>query len=117
LSLILQFLFLTLCICLQNYTAFTLASLMVQKGLFKEVHIKFLIVGHTHCSIDQYFSVIARALNRCSYIASPLALETVWSTAFNGDEMGRLNPLVIRKIDAVYDLKSLFMMLFMISKD
>lgn len=92
----------------QNYTVFTLVSLMVQKGFFKAVHINFLIVGHTHCSIDQYFSVVARALHRCSYIASPLALETVWSTAFTGDDKGRLNPLVIRKIDAVYDLKAEF---------
>lgn len=90
---------------LQNHTVFTFVSLMVQKGFFKEVHINFLIVGHTHCSIDQYFSVIARALHRCSYIASPLAMETVWAAAFTGDEMGRLNPLNIRKVDAVYDLK------------
>lgn len=92
----------------QNYTVFTFASLMVQKGFFKEVHINFLIVGHTHCSIDQYFSVVARALHRCSYIASPLAMEKVWSTAFTGDEMGRLNPLITRKLDAVYDLKEAF---------
>lgn len=81
---------------------------MVQDGLFEEVHINFLIVGHTHCSIDQYFSVIARALNRQVFIASPLGLEEVWSRAFNGDEYGRKNPLLITKINDVFDLKAAF---------
>jgi hypothetical protein len=67
-----------------------------------------LIVGHTHCSIDQYFSVIARALNRQVFIASPLGLEEVWSRAFNGDEYGRKNPLFIKKIEDVFDLKAGF---------
>ena len=34
----------------------------------------FLIVGHTHASIDQYFSVIAKAIRNSHFIGTPVAL-------------------------------------------
>jgi hypothetical protein len=70
--------------------------------------VNFLIVGHTHCSIDQYFSVIARAINRSAFIASPLGMEAVWGEAFTNDTKMRKNPKITRKIDAVYDCKAAF---------
>jgi hypothetical protein len=36
-------------------------SLLIELYAFDEIEIAFLIVGHTHASIDQYFSVIAEA--------------------------------------------------------
>jgi hypothetical protein len=83
--------------------------MLVQESIFEEVHINFLIVGHTHCSIDQYFSVIARAINRSAFIASPLGMEAVWSNAFTHDSKGRKNPKIIRKLDAIYDCKRAFL--------
>jgi hypothetical protein len=83
--------------------------MLVQDCIFEEVHVNFLIVGHTHCSIDQYFSVIARAINRSAFIASPLGMESVWGQAFTHDSKGRKNPKVTRKLDAIYDCKSAFL--------
>jgi hypothetical protein len=80
----------------------------VERSIFEEVHINFLIVGHTHCSIDQYFSVIAHARTRQSFIASPLAIEEVWLHAFNEDTEGRKNPRIVSKIEDVYDVKAAF---------
>jgi hypothetical protein len=83
--------------------------MLVQACLFEEVHVNFLIVGHTHCSIDQYFSVIARAINRSAFIASPLGMESVWSNASTHDSKGRKNPKITRKLDAIYDCKRAFL--------
>lgn len=83
--------------------------MLVQDCIFDEIHINFLIVGHTHCSIDQYFSVIARAINRSAFIASPLGMEVVWGQAFTNDSKGRKNPKITRKLDAVYDCKRDFL--------
>ena len=35
---------------------------LVEQGVFKKVKLSFLLVGHTHEDIDQYFSVIARKI-------------------------------------------------------
>jgi len=37
----------------------------------------FLIVGHTHCVIDQYFSVISRKIFNAEFIATPHALHAL----------------------------------------
>ena len=40
----------------QNRYLFAYAHMLVDMGLFQEVEINFLPVGHTHCDIDQLFS-------------------------------------------------------------
>ena len=47
---------------------FSDCSLLVETGLLDEIYVNFLIVGHTHISIDQYFSVLSRAINRAEFI-------------------------------------------------
>jgi hypothetical protein len=42
-------------------------SYFVLAKVFKKVTLNFLIVGHTHEDIDQYFSTIARRLNKLVY--------------------------------------------------
>jgi len=49
-------------------------SLLVESFSFDVVHVNFLIVGHTHSSIDQYFGVLTGAIKQTHYIASPLSL-------------------------------------------
>ena len=44
---------------------------------FDQVIMHFLVVGHTHCVIDQYFSVISRKIYTAEFIATPHALHAL----------------------------------------
>ena len=61
-------------------------SLLVEMGYFTNVTMGFLIVGHTHASIDQYFSCLRRRIRRANFIASPLALHNLFTYALHGNE-------------------------------
>ena len=109
-------------IIVQNKYVFTYLSLLVQEGHFGMIEVFFLIVGHTHTSIDQYFSVIARVIWMCDFLGSPISLESLlanWNFDVSmsggkgarvlGDEHERKlksKPLLIRKISVIYDMKS-----------
>ena len=47
----------------KNQYVFGFAGWLVQQGTFEEVKIGFLIVGHTHEHIDQFFSVLQKLLS------------------------------------------------------
>ena len=66
-------------------------------------------MGHTHASIDQYFSVLSREILRTNFIGSPLSLESllgregVCSGNLSGDAWSleferklKAKPLVVR---------------------
>ena len=95
--------------------------MLVQADSFDVIDVHFLIVGHTHASIDQYFSVLAKQIFRSDFIGSPLALEvllglekdfnlsgTSWEQDTEKAKPRRAKPLFIRKLSVFYDLKSLF---------
>jgi len=49
--------------------------MLVEKNLVDEVLINFLIVGHTHSSLDQWFSVFSKRISASKYIGTPLSME------------------------------------------
>jgi hypothetical protein len=79
-------------------------NILVQAGYFDVIEINFLIVGHTHSSIDQYFSVLSKAIGRAGFIGSPLSLEEVLKNAFRSDKKERKKPCIVRQIDVYYDM-------------
>ena len=50
----------------KNTTLLTMMGMLVQTGVFKEIHVSYLPVGHTHEDIDQMFSRFANALRQNS---------------------------------------------------
>jgi hypothetical protein len=48
----------------KNWCLFTFLGVLVLIGVFKEINVKFLPVGHTHEDIDAVFSQIAKKLRR-----------------------------------------------------
>ena len=46
----------------KNKTMFSFLTGLVSRGIFSKVKAGFLMVGHTHKGIDQFFSVISKHL-------------------------------------------------------
>ena len=98
---------------------FAFVALMIDKDIFKTVEINFLIVGHTHASIDQYFSVLSKQIKGCDFIGSPLSLEALLGqdrpVNLSGNAWARRRddhcgmhsrPLRVRKLSIIYDMKT-----------
>jgi len=60
---------------------------------------------YTHASIDQYFSVISRAIKRAKFIGTPMALLELIRRCH--DDSWR-QPAVIREIKVYYNMKAMF---------
>ena len=58
----------------KNQFMFAYTSLLVELCLFDTIEINFLMVGHTHCSVDRMFGTFSEAINSSYFIASPQAL-------------------------------------------
>ena len=82
------------------------ASALVEiYNLFDQIDMNFLIVGHTHASIDQYFSVLAGAIKDANFIASPLSMHHLVSTAHSNPTM---RPMLNKQLEVVYDMDAFF---------
>jgi len=75
-------------------------SLLVEGGYFEEATMGFLVVGHTHASIDQYFSCLRKRIRRAQFIASPLALHYLFSLRLQAGNSGK--PRGKRKKESIY---------------
>lgn len=54
-------------------------SILVETGAFTTITVGFLIIGHTHASIDQYFSCLRKKIRKAAFIASPISLQHLFS--------------------------------------
>ena len=79
---------------------FCYASLLIEAGFAAEINLSFLVVGHTHCNLDQNFSVLSKRISDAVYIGSPLALHELYGEAHS--EV-RHRPQVNIQLQYVYD--------------
>jgi hypothetical protein len=82
---------------------FSYFSLLVETMVFDKIQVNFLIVGHTHSSIDQYFSILSKAIGDCEFIGSPMALEALFEKAHKAGKLAN-KPLIQRQLTAYYDV-------------
>jgi hypothetical protein len=87
-------------IYVQNKTMFAYAKALVELGYFDAININFLIVGHTHTRIDQYFRVLSKAIKSAEFIGSPISLQALCSHAHKD----RARPSVNRQLDVCYNI-------------
>ena len=67
----------------KNKTLFAFLADLVSKNVFNEVHVGFLMVGHTHEDIDQFFSIISSWLRKVQTICpDPQSLSEAIIDAF-----------------------------------
>jgi hypothetical protein len=62
------------------------ASLLVESGYSDAIYISFLVVGHTHCNLDQAFSVIAKKLDNSYFVGSPIGMQALYAVAHGGPD-------------------------------
>ena len=103
---------------------FCYSSLLVETGLVDEVNLSFLVVGHTHCNLDQEFSVHSRKISKSAWIGSPLAMQELYLMArkeaeneeektHDDDQRGRSKKMKSRitlgvQLQYIFDWKSFF---------
>ena len=84
---------------------FAYASALVEMGYVDEVFMNFLIVGHTHCNLDQNFSVLSKKIFHSQFVGSPLAMRALYNTAHEREED---RPLHNIHLEYVHDYKKHF---------
>ena len=87
---------------------FCYSSLLVEAGLVNEVNLSFLIVGHTHCNLDQEFSFHAKYINKSAWIGSPIAMQELYLTASRHAEDERIKKGEKRRITIGVQLRYVF---------
>ena len=75
--------------------------MLVQQLHFEEIYINFLIVNHTHNIIDQFFSILSKALGRCNWIGSPMSLVNLFDVCHHDIAS---KPGVQRELRVIYDV-------------
>jgi hypothetical protein len=50
--------------------------LLVAKGVFREVYVNFMLVGHTHDDIDAFFGRWSMKLRKHDYSTVPLLMKS-----------------------------------------
>ena len=86
----------------KNKEVNALMSTLIEKFFFDEIHCNFLVVGHTHCSVDQYFGVCTKKIKAQWWIGSPLSFQNLLLTA-HSDPTRRST--INRQIYVIYDFE------------
>jgi hypothetical protein len=100
---------------------FTYAAMLVEERKFEVIEIFFLIVGHTHASIDQYFSILAKRIMDKDFIGSPLSLAALLANTDETQSLsgtpseehraqkasGSSRPFLVKKLSALFNLKTI----------
>ena len=81
----------------KNWVILTYANLLIENGYFDEIYVTFLIVGHTHTRLDQYFSVLSTAVSNVDFIGSPLSLHHLYQNCHKSSSQKKSEPPYVNK--------------------
>ena len=85
---------------------FCFFSHIIEEGYFDEIEAFFLIVGHTHNHLDQWFSVLSKAGKGAHFIGSVLALRELYKIA-HAEEVNK-QPQLIHQLESYHDWRRLY---------
>lgn len=91
---------------------FQYLSCLVEIGAFVQIDISCLIIGHTHASIDQFFSALLGKMKRTTLVATPESLRRLLDTLsprIDNNTPSRYKPPLLHiELFIVYDYVSAF---------
>lgn len=90
----------------KNHYLLGFCGMLLAEGVFDEVRVFFLPVGHTHSEIDQTFSLVSKALLREGAYSLP-DLMSVAQGAWNGHKQVGTDRKVNAQFDRVLDFRRL----------
>jgi len=93
--------------CKENKNAplFAYLSMMIETYEFDKIRVNFLVVGHTHSSIDQFFSVLRKLIEKGHFIGSPLSLINL---VMKDREFEDYGVRVMRQLTTIYEVFNVF---------
>jgi hypothetical protein len=81
----------------KNFAMIAFLAVLVFHDYVEEVQLSFLLVGHTHEDIDQFFSVLTKHLVNLKVVKTPQAFQTEIERA----SAGKRRKVIARTVDAV----------------
>ena len=85
---------------------FCFISDLIERGYYDEIEVFFLIVGHTHNKLDQWFSVLSKAIKGAHFIGSVIALKALYKIA-HAEEIDK-QPQLIHQLETYRDWRRLY---------
>jgi len=79
--------------------------MMIETYEFDKIRVNFLVVGHTHSSIDQFFSVLRKLIEKGHFIGSPLSLINL---VMKDREFEDYGVRVMRQLTTIYEVFNVF---------
>ena len=86
---------------------FCFLSHLLEDCYFNEIEVFFLIVGHTHNILDQWFSVLAKAIKGADFVGSVLALHALYRLAHSEEEADK-RPQHIHQLQTYHDWRRFY---------
>ena len=84
---------------------FCFFSHIIEDCYFDEVEVFFLIVGHTHNILDQWFSVLSKAIHKAHFIGSVLAMQALYKIAHSDSH---LRPAKVHQLRLYHDWRRFY---------
>ena len=94
-------------ISLQNKFGNSFFSLLIEEGYFETIEVFYLVVGHTHNRLDQWFSVLSKAIRKSNFIGSVEALHNLFRIAHSSKEKHH-RPSHVEQIHCYHDWADYF---------
>jgi hypothetical protein len=86
----------------KNRSVFAYFSLLVEMKILQRIELYFLIVGHTHTPLDQYFSVLSRRIKSVRFVGSPASMRDLLKHAHS--DLTK-QPVVSKLLPVLYNVK------------
>jgi hypothetical protein len=86
---------------------FCFLSQIVEDCYFDEIEMFFLLVGHTHNILDQWFGVLARAIREANFIGSVLAIHAIYKIAHK-TTVEHLRPKEVHQLETYHDMRKYY---------